>query len=173
MQKYSKNRAWRNQHWLMVSRTIVIVGILLLSGCLCRPSCNSDGMTRTTSNAQIPVSGSETWTLDEKNYDIESTYIIPFPRESSAQFTVNWVCNCGAKELDDDAALDMAWPLIRHSYVNDLYETSNYKNLAGETQPVGRIGVALIDQEGAHTSGMRVRLSFEEIEERMSGETVE
>jgi hypothetical protein len=88
-------------------------------------SCSMNRSTRTSPNPQLAESGGETWVINGKIYNIESTYIIPFKNDS--QFTINYLCSdvIDFKSLTKDEALGIAFPIMNYAYEHEIYKTKH------------------------------------------------
>ena len=109
-------------------------------------SCKTQRATKTSPFPQIAQTGRETWNIAGKEYQIESTYIIIF--KNGVQYTINYVCdeNIDIDSLNKDKALEIAFPIIRYAYDNDLYKKKHVKQ-NGKDIKVDAIGVAIMKQK--------------------------
>jgi len=143
--------------------TALAVASFFLAGCNVRCNANlGDGASPTP----MAATGSEVWTIEGKAWRIEATYYLARPE--GLQFTVETpVEKVPAVEV---LALDEAWPLIRHAYLQQLYLRTKLRAFGADGVSATRIGVSLFHREGASTRGMRVAMSLGQIRDRLESE---
>ena len=109
-------------------------------------------------------SGPELWQIDDRKYQIRSTYYLALPE--GLQFTIEYpyAFSSPLSEVTREQALQVAMPLIRHAYDAGLYKRSQVTKVgAGSVEPT-RIGVVLVQGEGPAQRGYRVALPVEAIQ---------
>lgn len=126
-----------------------------------------------TANRLVLQAESEEWVIDGKTYSISSSYYLQLPE--GLQFTIEYPYQFGSgdRNMDDARALEIAFPMMRHAYSNDLYKRSSVTKLGEGKMIPSRIGVVLYEKQGGGTRGYRIALSLSQIRERMERETLE
>jgi hypothetical protein len=146
--------------WLGLALSFVII---LLAGESCR--CN-------VGNGEFPMamSGPEDWAVDGAVFHVERTYyvrrgiqevlyVIEYsPSEKSVLFGMN-----------DEAALRIAFPLMKHAYESHSYERTQFKALRGTGPAIVAIAVDLVARDGERVQGYRIVQTIGEIVRRLKG----
>jgi hypothetical protein len=142
---------------------LAILAALAVGGCNVQSGAHGGGGS---SVAPMAVLGPQAWTIDGKQWQIESTYYLALAE--GLQFTIETpVETVPGLEV---VALDQAWPLIRHAYVQQLYLRSKIHKVGAGDLSATRIGVSLFHRDGVTTRGMRVAMSSDQIHERIESE---
>ena len=145
---------------------IAILTALALGGCNVQCGARGGGGS---SVAPMAALGPETWTIEGKQWQIESTYYLALAE--GLQFTIE----SPVEKVPglEAVALDEAWPLIRHAYVQQLFLRSKIHKVGADDLSATRIGVSLFHREGVATRGIRVAMSLSQIQERIESEKQE
>ena len=144
-------------------KATIVTAALFLQACQVR--CNAD-VGGAQPGARLAAAGPETWTIDGKSWRIESTYYLALPE--GLQFTLDVPVE-KVPELEV-TALEQAWPIIRHAYVEKIYLRARVSAFGADNLAASRIGVSFFRTEGIRTHGMRVAMSIGEIRERLQSE---
>ena len=121
----------------------------------------------TAGNTPFAREGPEQWRIDGQVYRVESTYYLRLP--DGLQYTIEypWRFRPSEEAMNDDRALETAFPLMKHAYENGLYKrVSTIKIGQGELKP-SRIGVTLFQRRGKKVRGYRVALTLAQIKKRI------
>ena len=119
----------------------------------------------------LAVGGPEQWQIDGRTYDVSSTYYLPLPE--GLQYTIEYPRDFTSADADmnDERALQIVFPLMRHAYASGLYKRAAITGLGpGAAEPM-RIGVVLVQRNDGVARGYRVALSLDRIKERMAAAT--
>jgi hypothetical protein len=145
-----------------MKRTIVAAALFLQA---CQVRCNA-GVGGAQPGPRLAAAGPETWTIEGKSWRIESTYYLALPE--GLQFTLDVPVE-KVPELEA-TALEQAWPVIRHVYVEKIYLRARVSAFGADNLEATRIGVSFFRKEGMRTHGMRVAMSVGEIRDRLQSE---
>jgi hypothetical protein len=118
----------------------------------------------------IGRSGAEQWVVDGNTYAIASTYYLHLPQ--GLQYTIEYPVKLGAslESMNDKRALGIAFPLIKHAYVNGLYERLKVTKAGQGAVVPSRIGVTLVEWQEGNARGYRVAMSLNQIKKRIEQE---
>ncbi len=121
----------------------------------------------TGSNQPTARSGQEQWWIDGKKYRIESTYYLTLPE--GLQYTIEypWKFKAPTAEMNDERALEIVFPLIKHAYEKGFYKRVKILKLGKGNIAPSRIGVTLFERRGKEVGGYKVALSLDEIKTRI------
>ncbi|MCD4699981.1 MAG: hypothetical protein K8R91_05360 [Phycisphaerae bacterium] len=124
----------------------------------------------TGSNQPMAQSGQEQWQIDGKGYRIESTYYLTLPK--GLQYTIEypWKFKVPIAEMNDERALEIVFPLMKHAYEKGLYKRMRISKLGKGNIATSRIGVTLFERHGKEVGGYKVALSLDEIKRRIEQE---
>lgn len=114
--------------------------------------------------------GPEQWNINGRMYDIASTCDLVLPE--GLQFTIEYSYQfpAGSKAMDDQQALEVVFPLMRHAYQSGLYKQTTVVKVGQGPMEASRIGVSLVERTSNGTRGYRVALSIDEIKRRIEQE---
>lgn len=125
----------------------------------------------TAGNQPLAQSGPEEWIVEGKACRIASTYYLRLPE--GFQYTIEYSYRFSQDDgsMDDDRALALVFPLMKHAYTNGLHtRASVYKLGQGAITP-SRIGVTLFEKDGGSTRVYRVALSLDQVKKRIEQES--
>jgi hypothetical protein len=128
------------------------------------PSSRSHG---TGGHHVLAKEGPENWKIGGQWYRISSSYYLRLP--VGLQFTLEYPhkFDSAAAPMNDERALEIVFPLMRHAYEKGLYKRSSISKLGeGQLEPT-RIGVVLWEGQGKVVRGYRVGLSLDQVKERI------
>lgn len=118
----------------------------------------------------MAILGPETWMISGHPYGVQATYYLALPE--GLQYTIDYLLPAGQRlPHQNDAALAVAFPLIRHAFESGLYKRSAISKPGTEGVATSRIGVAIYQAEGLHKRGYAVSLSLGEIQQRIGSLT--
>jgi hypothetical protein len=119
----------------------------------------------------IAQSGSEEWVEDGKTYKIASTYFLQLPQ--GFQFTINYPYPFTQADanMDDNRALAIVFPIIKHAYTSGLYTRYTVAKLGEGPLVPTRIGVVLYEEAGQGARGHRIGLSLDQIKKMIEQES--
>jgi hypothetical protein len=122
---------------------------------------------RTGGRQPLAQSGSEEWVIDGRTYNIASTYYLRLPE--GFQFTIEYShrFSQAVEHMNDERALKIVLPLMKHAYRNNLYKRASVTKLGQGVLTPSRIGVVLFEKRGPKVGGYRVALSLDEIRKRI------
>jgi hypothetical protein len=150
--------------------SLLLALFLLQSSCYLRCGGPSTGSGHTAGHNPMAISGPETWTIGGKNHHVQATYYLALPE--GLQYTIDYQLPPDiALPSQNEPALAIAFPLMRHAFENNLHKRSTISKAGvGDLAPT-RIGVALYHVEGLHRRGFAVALSTAEIQGRIASES--
>ena len=121
----------------------------------------------TAGNQAMARSGPEQWIVDGESCKIASTYYLRLPE--GLQYTIEYPYSFRNSDTDmnDDRALAVVFPIIKHAYTNGLYKRASISKLREGALAPSRIGVTLFDRRDGRVQGYRVALSLDEIRKRI------
>ncbi len=121
----------------------------------------------TGGNQPMAQSGQEQWQIDGKEYHIESTYLLRLPE--GLQYTIEypWKVKVPIVEMNDERALEIVFPLMKHAYEKGFYKRMRISKLGKGNMAISRIGVTLFERRGKEVGGYKVALSLDEIKSRI------
>jgi hypothetical protein len=115
----------------------------------------------------MAVQGPEVWTIDAQQYKIDATYYLTLPE--GLQYTIDYELPTSVKlPHEAEAALAIAFPLIRYAYEHQLHQRTNISKSGSGEVGASRIGVALYHVEGVHRRGYAAALSLDQIRQRIA-----
>ena len=121
----------------------------------------------TGGNPVLARSGPEQWVIDGETCAIAGTYYVLAGQ--GVQYTIEYPHRFGSslRDMNDQRALAVAFPLMKHAYVNGLHERVAGAKLGEGERKLTRIGVALFERQDGQVRGYGVGLSLGEIKRRI------
>jgi len=109
--------------------------------------------------------------VDGKTWDIAATYYLRLPQ--GLQFTIEYPYrfNGAAERMNDEGALAIVFPLMKHAYTKGLYRRGAILKVGEGRLTPSRIGVTLFEKVNGNVHGYRVGLSLAQIRERIAQAT--
>ncbi len=166
---------------LRLATTKKVFGIIGCSGLILHtilalflPLSYAVGTTQTVGtagNQALAQGGAEEWVVDSRSYKIASTYYLRLPE--GLQYTIEYPYQFSQSDgsMDDERALEIVFPLIKHAYANDLYKGASVARVGQGVLVPSRIGVTLFEKHGEKTRGYRVALNLDQIKKRIKQES--
>lgn len=149
----------------------LICGMLMASSCSPGPSLGNDTKEAKSPHGEhgsqpIAMSGQEVWVIDGQQWRIYSTYYLSV--SGGLQYTINYPYSFTKNDdaVSQEKFTEKVFPLIRHAYVNKLYNRIAVLKLGQGRQDVVSIGVLLLDMKDSRSRGYPVSMSMQEIERR-------
>jgi len=154
---------------------LLLAALVLMAIGGCQVRC-STGTGQSASGELYPPMGiqwPETWTMDGKDYDVERSYFLPLP--VGMQYTLEYAHGFDkpVEAVTEEEALEIAFPLMRYAYENDVYLRQQTRRAGSGNVTVERIGVVLIKRQGRKVQGYRVGLELDQIAARIRNEKKE
>ena len=114
----------------------------------------------------LAQNGPERWVADGQAYQVTSTYYLQLPE--GLQYTIEYPHNFDDYgRMTDEIALEIAFPVMKYAYLNGLHNRFHIRKLGQGSLSPSRIGVALVEGQGARVRGYRVALTLDQIKERI------
>ena len=137
--------------------------LLLLFSLGCDVNTGSD----TAGHSPMAKQGPETWEIDGKKFNINSTYYLAL--HEGLQYTIEcaWKFSDQNQTISQEEALNAAFPMMQYAYDKGFYKRTSISKVGGGSVEATRIGVVLSESIGARTRGYRIGLSIGEINQRL------
>ncbi len=115
-----------------------------------------------TPNNPLAINGAEQWVIDGKTYNIELTCYLRLGE--GLQYTIEYPYQFTQADanMDNQRALDIAFPLMKHAYTNDLHSRITITKIGDGKLTPSRIGVVLYETGAGKAQGYRVALSLDQ-----------
>jgi len=154
----------RSERFRILARSLAIVTVCAAAACDIRFDESS-----TAGHVPMARTGAESWIIDGREYRVSSTYFLGLPE--GIQFTIDYPYEFSGAlaEFTAERALDVALPLIRHAYAEQLHRRARFEKAGSGVAEPYAIGVVLLEKDGPAERGYRVRLTLDEIRTRIAG----
>ena len=113
----------------------------------------------------MAVVGPETWTVDGKRYQIDSTYYLALPEGFQYTMEIPWKF-ANSQPMNDQSALIIALPLMEYALKNNVYKRMRFSKVGVGNVEADRIAVILVERKGQEDRVYRIALSIPEIRAR-------
>lgn len=141
----------------------VVMTVLMHTGHI---KAEQPGMTATGFLPMAKI-GKEIWSVGGVDYQIRGTYYLVLDKK--LQYTIEFEHSGATSIRNEDAALELVFPLMEHAYSTKKYKRVKFNGPNGD-EFASRIGVAIFVQDKMKTQGYRAALSVDEIASRINSE---
>lgn len=141
----------------LIVHTVIALFMPLSYGAGAAPAVGTAGMH------PLAQSGAEEWVVNGKTYKIASTYFLQLPEGFQYTIEYPYEFNLADANMNDDRALAVALPVMKHAYTNGLYKRMTVGKFGEGALVPSRIGVVLFQKDGQRVRGYRVGLSLDQI----------